>query len=369
MSDEKVIDLNIDYIKPLKYGKIETGFKFRKRDIPTNMQFFPGLNSPLDTEAGGKATYKEVIPAVYGNYTYETNHIEAELGLRMEYVDLDYTVDPNHNTYKSNGYDYTEPFPTVRLAYKFDDKNRISLFYNRRVDRPNEVDIRIFPKYDDAEIIKVGNPNLLPQFTNTVELAYKKNLNDGYFFTSAYYKAVDGTITRIATTAPGSNLIYNVFQNAGKSYSAGIETIVSHKIASWYNANLNFNFYQNKFNAFTVNNLYPVASIFHNDAQEIFTGNAKLNNVFTFSKTLSGQISGIYLAPDIIPQGKTNERFSADFGIKKTVQKGKGEVYLNASDLFNTLVIHKDVVGDGFRYTSKDYYETQVIRFGYSYKF
>lgn len=369
LSDEKVIDLNIDYIKPLKYGKIETGFKFRKRDIPTNMQFFPGLNSPLDTEAGGKATYKEVIPAVFGNYTYETDHIEAELGLRMEYVDLDYTVDPNHNTYKSNGYDYTEPFPTVRLAYKFDDKNRISLFYNRRVDRPNEVDIRIFPKYDDAEIIKVGNPNLLPQFTNTVELAYKKNLNDGYFFASAYYKAVDGTITRISTTAPGSNLIYNVFQNAGKSYSAGIETIVSHKIASWYNANLNFNFYQNKFNAFTVYNLYPVASIFHNDAQEIFTGNVKLNNVFTFSKTLSGQISGVYLAPDIIPQGKTNARFSADFGIKKTIQKGKGEVYLNASDLFNTLVIQKDIVGDGFRYTSKDYYETQVIRFGYSYKF
>lgn len=369
LSDEKVIDLNIDYIKPLKYGKIETGFKFRKRDIPTNMQFFPGLNSPLDTEAGGKAIYKEVIPAVYGNYIYETDHIEAELGLRMEYVDLDYTVDPNHNTYKSNGYDYTEPFPTVRLAYKFDDKNRISLFYNRRVDRPNEVDIRIFPKYDDAEIIKVGNPNLLPQFTNTVELAYKKNLNDGYFFASAYFKGVDGTITRIATTAPGSNLIYNVFQNAGKSYSAGIETIVSHKIASWYNANLNFNFYQNKFNAFTVNNLYPVASIFHNDAQEIFTGNVKLNNVFTFSKTLSGQISGVYLAPDIIPQGKTNARFSADLGIKKTVQKGKGEVYLNASDLFNTLVIQKDVVGDGFRYTSKDYYETQVIRFGYSYKF
>ncbi|WP_296145469.1 TonB-dependent receptor [uncultured Flavobacterium sp.] len=369
LSDEKVIDLNIDYIKPLKYGKIETGFKFRKRDIPTDMQFFPGLNSPLDTEAGGKAIYKEVIPAVYGNYIYETDHIEAELGLRMEYVDLDYTVDSNHNTYKSNGYDYTEPFPTIRLAYKFDDKNRISLFYNRSVDRPNEVDIRIFPKYDDAEIIKVGNPNLLPQFTNTIELAYKKNFNDGYFFTSAYYKAVDGTITRIATKAPGSNLIYNVFQNAGKSYSTGIETIVSHKIASWYNANLNFNFYQNKFNAFTVNNLYPVASIFHNDAQEIFTGNAKLNNVFTFSKTLSGQISGVYLAPDIIPQGKTNARFSTDLGIKKRVQKGKGEIYLNAADIFNTFIVERKTIGDSFKYTSKDYYETQIIRFGYSYKF
>lgn len=368
LSDEKVIDLNIDYIKPLKYGKIETGFKFRKRDIPTDMQFFPGINSPLDTGAGGKAIYKEVIPAVFGNYTYETDHIEAELGLRLEYVDLDYTVDPNHTTYKSNGYDYTEPFPTVRIAYKFDDQNRVSLFYNRRVDRPNEVDIRIFPKYDDAEIIKVGNPNLMPQFTNTVELAYKKNLNDGYFFASAYHKIIDGTITRIATTAPGSNLIYNVFQNAGKSYSTGIEAIISNRITSWYNANLNFNTYQNKIDAYSVENLYPVASVFQADAQEIVTGNAKLNNIFTFSSTLTGQVSGVYLAPDIIPQGKTNSRFSIDLGIKKVVQKGKGEVYVNASDLFNTLVIQKDIVGDGFKYSSKDYYETQVIRFGYSYK-
>ncbi len=62
-------------------------------------------------------------------------------------MDLQYKVNPNHNTYKSDGYNYTQPFPNVRLAYKINDQNKISLFYNRRVDRPNEVDIRIFPKY------------------------------------------------------------------------------------------------------------------------------------------------------------------------------------------------------------------------------
>ena len=176
LSDESVVDLNIDYIKPLKYGRIETGFKFRNRIIPTNMQFFPGANSPLDASAGGKATYKEIIPAVYGNYIFENNKIEAEMGLRLEYLDLEYKVNPNHPTYKTDGYSYLEPFPNFRFAYKINDDNKISLFYNRRIDRPNEVDIRIFPKYDDAEIIKVGNPRLRPQFTNLVELAFKRNL-------------------------------------------------------------------------------------------------------------------------------------------------------------------------------------------------
>ena len=44
-------------------------------------------------------------------------------------------------------------------------------------------------------------------------------------------------------------------------------------------------------------------------------------------------------------------------------------MFFNANDLFNTMVIKKTIQGNGFRYTSDDYYETQVVRFGYSYKF
>lgn len=369
LSDEKVIDINLDYVQPLKYGRFETGFKFRKRDIPTNMQFFPGQNSPIDANAGGWANYSEIIPALYSNYIYETNKIEAELGLRYEYVKLDYEVNPDHPTYKSNGYHYTEPFPSVRLGYKINDKDKITAFYNRRVDRPSEVDIRIFPKYDDAEIIKVGNPGLRPQFTSAFEIGYKKNLEKGYFTASAYYRVINGTITRIATTVPGSTIIYNVFQNADESSSFGMEAVFSKEITSWYSFNINGNLYKNTIDAFTVTNLYPVPTTYNGESQEIVSGNAKWNNTVQFDKSLKGQVSVIYLAPDIIPQGKVGSRFSVDLGLKKTVQKGKGEVFLNATDIFNTLVIQKEIQGTDFSYNSKDYYETQVIRFGYSYKF
>lgn len=369
LSDEKVIDINLDYIKPLKYGRFETGFKFRTREIPTNMQFFPGENSPIDANAGGWAEYEEIIPALYSNYIYETDKIEAELGLRLEYVSLQYDVNPDHPTYKSDGYNYTEPFPNLRFGYKIDDKNKLTLFYNRRVDRPAEVDIRIFPKYDDAEIIKVGNPALRPQFTSAFEAGYKKTMSKGYFTSSVYYRIINGTISRIATTVPGSTLIYNVFQNADKSSSVGIEAVYSQEVTSWYSFNLNGNLYQNTIDAFTVTNLYPVPSVYHGDRQQMVSGNLKWNNTLQLDKTLKGQISAVYLAPDIIPQGRIDSRFSVDLGLKKTVQKGKGEVFVNATDIFNTLVIQKKIDGVNFSYNSKDYYETQVVRFGYSYKF
>ena len=56
-------------------------------------------------------------------------------------------------------------------------------------------------------------------------------------------------------------------------------------------------------------------------------------------------------------------------GIKKQIQSGKGELFFNASDLFNTLKIEKEINGNGFKLSSTDYNETQVFRLGYSYKF
>jgi outer membrane receptor protein involved in Fe transport len=369
LSDEQVYDFNVDYIKPLKYGRVETGLKLRNRNIPTNMQFIPGVNSVLDSNAGGWATYKELIPAIYGNYVFENNKWEAELGLRIEYVKIQYDVNPNHNTYKSDGYNYTQAFPNGRLAYKINERNKISLFYHRRVDRPNEVDIRIFPKYDDAEIIKVGNPALRPQFTNSLELGYKTSWIKGYFYAAAYHRIADGTITRISSIAPQSNLIYAIFQNAGRSFNTGLECVLTQEVNHWYSFNFNINGYKNQINAFSVENKYPVLSIFSAEKQEIISGNVKLNNIFHLPKTFDAQLTAIYLAPDIIPQGKIAHRFSLDLGIKKIFQKGKGELFLNATDILNTMIIKKEIQGQGFKYLSSDYYETQVIRLGYNYKF
>lgn len=369
LSDEQVYDFNADYIKPLKYGRIEAGIKLRNRSIPTDMNFMPGAHSVLDADAGGKAAYKELIPAVYGNYIFENEKWEAELGLRLEYVKIRYEVNSSHPTYTSDSYSYTQPFPNMRLAYKLNDRHKLSVFYNRRVDRPNEVDIRIFPKYDDAEIIKVGNPGLRPQFTNSIELGYKYNWDKGYLYSALYHRFADGTITRISSTAPQSNLIYAVFQNAGKSYNSGLEMIWNQKVSKMYSLNVNGNLYRNQINAFSVVNLYPQPVVFSADQQTAVSGNLKFNNIFKWSDGFDVQLTAVYLAPDIIPQGKIKSRFSIDMGMKKSLQNGKGELFLNATDLLNTMTIKKKIQGSGFQYTSDDYYETQVIRLGYSYKF
>jgi outer membrane receptor protein involved in Fe transport len=369
LSDEHVVDLNMDYRKPLRQGRLEAGFKGRYRSIPVNMQFFPGINTPIDTGAGGAATYRETIPAVYGNYVYESERIELEGGVRLEGVQVDYEVNPNHNTYESDGYRYARPFPNVRAAWKFDENNKVSVFFNQRVDRPNEVDIRIFPKYDEPELIKVGNPALQPQYSTSAELGYKTSWESGSFYAAAYHRIVDGTITRIATQAPGSTLLYNVFQNAGRSWSTGSEIVWQQTVSPSLSLNANANVFRSTVDAFSVVNLYPVPVTYSAERQQITSGNVKLNALLTLPHLWQAQVSSIYLAPDLLPQGRIESRYSLDVGVKKSVNQGRGEFVVNATDLLNTMQLRRTIRGTDFTVVSTDYLETQVVRAGYSWKF
>lgn len=369
ISDEHIVDLNADYTRPLRQGRVELGFKGRYRSIPVDMHFLPGERSPIDSGAGGWATYREKIPALYANYVFEGQAIEVEGGLRVETVLVDYDVNPDHNTYRSDGYRYVQPFPNVRLAWKFANAHKLSLFFNRRVDRPNEVDIRIFPKYDEPELIKVGNPALQPQFTTSVDLGYKTSWARGSLYAAAFHRIVDATITRIATQVPGSVLLYNVFQNAGRSWLTGSEVVWQQTVSPRVSLNTNATIYRNTFGAFTVVNRYPVPVSYTAARQRLVSGNVKVNATVQLPSGWDTRVSSTYLAPDLLPQGRIESRYGLDVGLRKTIQRGKGEIIANGTDLLNTMQLRRTIRGSDFRLVSADYLETQVVRLGYSWKF
>jgi len=369
LSDEHIGDLNVDYVRPLPQGRLELGFKGRYRSIPVNMQFFPGLQSPIDSGAGGWATYRETIPAAYATYVYEGPALEVEGGLRAEQVLLDYDVNPNHNTYRSDGYRYFQPFPTVRFAWKPADQHKLSLFFTRRVDRPNEVDIRIFPKYDEPELIKVGNPGLRPQFTTSVDMGYRTSWAKGSLYAAGYRRIVDATITRIATQAPGSPILYNVFQNAGRSWITGSELVWQQTVSPSVSLSTNANVYRTTIGAFSVLNRYPAPVTYRADKESLVSGTFKVNANLMLPRRIDARVSSIYLAPDLFPQGRVGARYALDVGLRKSVQQGRGEVVLNATDLLNTNQLRRTLRGTDFRYVSTDYLETQVVRLGYTRKF
>ena len=66
---------------------------------------------------------------------------------------------------------------------------------------------------------------------------------------------------------------------------------------------------------------------FSADKQTAVSGNVKFNNIFRFSNGFDAQLTAIYLAPDIIPQGKNEIEIFNRCGHEKSVQNGKGEIF------------------------------------------
>ena len=67
--------------------------------------------------------------------------------------------------------------------------------------------------------------------------------------------------------------------------------------------------------------------------------------------------------------GSRPRRFSLDVGAKKSVQRGRGEIVVNGTDLLNTNQMRRTIRGTAFTFTSTDYLETQVVRAGYQWRF
>lgn len=369
IADENVYDLTIDYTRPLRSGRYEIGTKQRARIFPNFITFTPGVNSILDPTLAGSAEYRELLSAVYGNYIWENTHFELEAGLRVEYAQIEYLVDPNHSVYDSDGFSYIEPFPSIRFAWLIGDDSNLSLFYNRRVDRPEEKALRVFPTYADPEILRLGNPTLIPQFSQSVELGFKHSWKSGYIYSAVYYRYLQNILTFIITSLPESTRLASIDQNAGEGSNTGVELMLDQKINSWFKVDINTNIYQNIISAFTITNAYPTNTPFSMAQQKAISGNIKANFQVKLPHQTTLQVTGIYLAPDIVPQGTIDSRYALDFGIKHSIQNGRGELFMNVTDLFNTMIMRYELEGTDFQLRSTDYFETQAVRLGYQYRF
>lgn len=360
---------SIDYIKPLRIGRVESGVKGRFRNMPITYDVIRGNKSPIYEGLGDWSNWKENMGSAYLNLVIERSKYDIEAGLRAEYTKVQYDI-AKENIYYSpttDSYNYFDLFPSIRLTYKINETNKLSLFYNKRIDRPGEGELRIFPKYDDPELLKIGNPYLRPQYTHNIELAYKLLWQSGSVFVAGYHKMINDYFTRIYAADERSttqNIINKVYQNTGKATNSGVEIIIDQKVTNFWNLSGSINWYRNIIDAYSGIMYFPYERPFSIEKKTDNPWYAKLNNNFSVWKDMQIQLTSIYYAPKNIPQGKELERWGIDLGIKKPICKGRVELLLSASDIFNTMGIRQEISGDGFNALYENFYETQIFSFG-----
>ena len=373
IANEYTIPFLIDYVKPLRSGRVEAGTKLQIRRIPVTYDVGEGEKTVIYPGLGDWSEWGENIYAGYATYVLEKMKYDIEAGLRLEQTDVYYNL-PEENIYydQNDAYSYFKVYPNIRFTYKINDHNNLSAFYNNRIDRPGEPELRIFPKYDDPELLKVGNPYLRPQFTQTFELAYKYIWGTGSVYLSGYYRSIEDHFMRvysIDTTNQDYNIINKIYHNVGTASNSGVEILVSQSVGSYWKISGSLNWYKNVVDAYEGMLLFPYERPFSIEKTEDTTWDAKLNNQFDLPGQVQLQLTFIYYAPKNIPQGKQFARSSVDIGVKNTLWKDKGELTFAFTDVFNQFGLKQEINGDGFTALYENYYETQVIRLGLNYKF
>lgn len=370
---EHTLPLSIDYTKPLKTGRLELGTKLQRRWIPVTYTVDRGVQSVIYEGLGDFSDWDENIFAAYANLVRITPRYILEGGIRAEETQVSYTIPPDNIYYPgSDAYDYFELFPNVKFTYNFTPANRVTVAYNRRVDRPGEPELRIFPKYDDPELLKVGNPFLRPQFTNAYEAAYLRSWTGGSMSTAVYRRDVRDAFFRVLAiddSNPNYDVVNRIYENAGNSSQTGVQVLASHDIVQPWRLSANVNWYQNDIDPFSTMLFFPTSRPFALAGSSDDTWAVTINNRFTLPRAIELQANYVYYAEKNIPQGRELPRSSVDLAAKWPILNQRAELQFTFTDIFNDFAIQQEITGQGFTALYQNFMETQVATVALRFRF
>ena len=372
-AEENTLPFEIDYVRPLRNGRLETGGRLQRRWLPITYDVVRGVGSVIYEGLGDWSDWSEDIFAGYVNLVREGARYGLEAGFRLEQTDVAYDLPPENTYYsRSDAYDYFEVYPSVGITYRFNDNLHFAANLNRRVDRPGEPELRVFPKYDDPELLKVGNPYLRPQFTETVELSVERLWARGSAIVSAYYRDIEDPFTRVFAIDPTStvyDIVNRIYQNVGSGSNAGLELIVSQDIGELWSLTGSVNYYETTIDEDVVTLLFPVVRPFAVAYSQDDTWDVTLNNVVGFPNGMQLQVSMSYYGDRNIAQGRQASRSSVDIGFAMPVLNGTSELSFSVTDLFGNFGVKQFIEGDGFDAVYENYFETQVVSVGITRQF
>ncbi|MFI5135494.1 MAG: TonB-dependent receptor domain-containing protein, partial [Chitinophagales bacterium] len=297
----KFLTIQSDYENPLTDNmKLEAGVRGALRYIvATNHVFL------LDDSSGdfieipdiNNYTYSDQVYAAYGTFSDKVNKFQYEAGLRVEssfYTGKLTDVDTSF----SNNFPLSL-FPSGFVTYQLTNNSDLQLNYTRRIDRPSFFQLMPFTDYTDSLNLQRGNPDLKPQFTNTIEFSYEKNFDkNNSLLASAYFKNTTQLITRYQElfydSTLGKQVIINTYENANSSYLYGLEFTGTNSIKKWLTITSNLNLYESYING---------ENIESGLSNSQFTWFAKVNAAFKLPKNFTIQVNGDYQSKSSVPQG------------------------------------------------------------------
>ena len=218
-----------DYVDPMgKTGKFETGVKGTFRNYKSIYNVFE--NGQFADALSNDYKYKEQIYGAYVNYSNTVKNFGYQVGLRAEQYVYSGEI-PSENRKFEPTKAVPGLFPSAYLSYKLPKEQELQLNYSRRVNRPNFFQLVPYRDFSDPLNHREGNPNLKPEYTNSLEFSYMKQWKNHNVLGSLYYRNTNNLISTLNTPiSAGNDTLLTTFVNANKNFSYGAELTVKNQI-------------------------------------------------------------------------------------------------------------------------------------------
>jgi len=326
--DENKVELLAEYSNPLSQeATFEAGYNGELNK--TDMDFFGQAFDPLqqkfvtDILTTNHFIYNESIHAIYGTYSNSYGKLGVLGGLRAEESFIKANLVSMNNILTNS---YFNIYPTLHLSYKLSDLTQLQLNYSKRANRPEGDDLNPFSEYQDPRNIRVGNPNLKPEFIHSVEFGFQWQNDFLTVVPSIFYRNRYNGTTSI-TKALNDTTLLTTKENLARDQSAGFEVVFSGGYGNFITANLSGNAFYEQIDASNLG--------FGNNKSTV-TWSANMSCNVNLSTTTMVQFNSNYRSSRLTPQGEYKPSFVVNLGMRQDLFDEKISLVFTISDLFKT---------------------------------
>lgn len=366
---------NLDYVNPLsEKTKLELGLEARlfESDIDyssTGLSF--NSEGELRPTPDQDFIYKMDVYSAYATFGQNFEKWSYQLGARVENVE----VKADTNTVRAFTDKYFQVYPSGFVTYTPSEENQYQLSVSRRVDRPGLGQVNPIREWSTPLISSFGNPNLVPQFTNSVEVNYTRRLKNGSLTAGVFYRTIEDEINRaIYIDRLDLNKMILTFDNFDNTSAYGMELSSNYRPTKWWSFNTSFDLFSQTQRGLTESIDPSIANpttddiIIEKVEVDNIMWNVRMNNNFTVTKNFTLSMFGMYRGASEGIQMTRKPMYFVNTGARYNFAQGKGTISLNYNDIFNTMQFAFEGEKPYEQYGDFNW-ESQTVYVGLSYRF
>jgi outer membrane receptor protein involved in Fe transport len=358
--EETEFRLKVDYTNPFsETGRLEAGLLSR---IDAEVE---GLDFKVFDEETGNwivnedysnvTDFRRDIHAVYSTYSNAFGDFEYMAGLRGE-LTLREIKNTNAASTELNRFDL---FPTVHTSYKLNENSELMASYSRRINRPGGRDLDPNPNYYNRYTIRIGNPDLEPEYTNSYELGAMRRFGEGrsYISLDAFHRVTNNKIERYQTLE--DDIFYLRSDNFSKDFSTGLEFTGNINFTEWLLVNASVSMYK-----------YRITGDLLGESidRESTNWNGRMNTTLKFAENSRMQINGFFRGPSVSAQGESKAMFFSNISYRHELFDKKLSATLSVRDPLGTAKFERESYGEDFNSWFQWKREPRVVMLTLSYR-